>query len=480
MTGVDDLAAKGQAIFESGKYAAGSAGSTGLAGSEMEGVPDRYPAGSTGSTGSAGSQTGVLNRLRDWLARFICPMYERDLDLLALWTAHTHLVNETYTTPRLLIESPVPESGKTTVLEHLERLCAHPLQMATVSSPAMLTRVLEHGIRTLLIDEADRSLNPDKPGIDDLIAVLNSGYKKGASRPVLVPAKGGSWETAEMPTYSPVAMAGNQPKLPDDTMSRIIRVLIMPDHEGVVEDSDWELIEEEAQSLAAELAVWANTVRDLVRSGERPVLPEGAKARTKERWLPLARVAAAAGGRWPAVVDELVLLDLERMRLDREEGIVSEKIHVTLLRNIADVWTRGEAFQSTEELISMLAARYPRAWGPSEKYQKGITPQRLGRMLVKNFGVYSDRRATDKVRGYTARSFDVACRSVRAPLIEPAEPVEPVEPEQDSYFAGGAQPDLLGKFSVVSRQCGCGNQLVTPEAQTAGKCKPCRDADWNA
>ena len=98
---------------------------------------------------------------------------------------------ETYTTPRLLIESPVPESGKTTVLEHLERLCVQPIQMATVSSPAMITRVLDNGVRTLLIDEADRSLSPDKPGIDDLIAVLNSGYKKGATRPVLVPSQRG-------------------------------------------------------------------------------------------------------------------------------------------------------------------------------------------------------------------------------------------------------------------------------------------------
>src|SRR5699024_10627686 len=109
------------------------------------------------------------------------------------WIAHTHLVSETYTTPRLLIESPVPESGKTTVLEHLERLCVKPLQMASVSSPAMVTRVLGTEIHTLLIDEVDRSLSPDKPDIGDLIAVLNSGYKKGASRPVLV-QKGKDWE----------------------------------------------------------------------------------------------------------------------------------------------------------------------------------------------------------------------------------------------------------------------------------------------
>lgn len=421
----DELIAKGKELFLSGKYNPSPSPTPTPTGSAPR------MTGGDASTGLAGSDIGgVLNRVRDWLARFICPMYPRDLDLLTLWIAHTHLAEETYTSPRLLIESPVPESGKTTVLEHLERLCVHPLQMAMVTSDALLVRVLENGLRTLLIDEADRSLNPDKPGIEGLIAVLNSGYKRGATRPVLVPVKGGKWETAEMSTFAPVAMAGNQPKLPDDTLSRTIRILIMPDHDRTAEDSDWELIEGEVQALANDLALWADSVREQVRTAERPTLPEGARSRTKERWLPLKRVAVAAGDRWPGVVDHLVELDLERMQLEREEGIMAEKPHVTLLRNIADVWVPGQGFHSTDDLISLLVAQFPFAWGPSEKYPKGLTAQRLGRMLVKNYGVYSDRTA-NKVRGYFASSFDVACRSVGIPLLEPA---KPVEPEQNRHF----------------------------------------------
>jgi hypothetical protein len=403
----------------------------GLTLDELVPVPEDvlHAAGSTGSTGFDGSNVeGVLNRVREWLGRFICPMDPRDLDLLALWFAHTHLVDETYTTPRLLIESPVPEAGKTTVIEHAERLCAHPLQMATVSSPAMITRMLQKSMRTILIDEADRALNPDKPGIDDLMAVLNSGYKKGATRPVLVPTKGGGWDAVEMPTYSPVAMAGNQPKLPDDTLSRTIRVLIMPDHEGTVDDSDWELIEPEAKTIANDLASWADLVCDQVRNGPRPSLPEGAKARTKERWLPLKRVAVAAGDRWPGVVDELIELDLERMRLERDEGMQIEKPHVTLLRHIAEVWVESDAFHSTDDLLAMLVAKHPLSWGASEKYPKGLTAQRMGRMLVKNFAVYSSRTSIG-ARGYFAKSFDRALRSVRmTPLYEPSKPVDPDEP----------------------------------------------------
>jgi hypothetical protein len=124
-----------------------------------------------------------LEDVRAWFVRFVSTVHDSDLDLLSLWAAHTHLVMETYTTPRLLIDSPVPGSGKTTTLEHLDRLCVAPVQMATLSSPAMLARLLDAGMRTILIDEADRSLSPDKEGIGDLLAVLNSGYKRGAPGP---------------------------------------------------------------------------------------------------------------------------------------------------------------------------------------------------------------------------------------------------------------------------------------------------------
>jgi hypothetical protein len=47
-----------------------------------------------------------------------------------------------------------------------------------------------------------------------------------------------------MSTYAPVAMAGNSPRLPDDTRSRAIRIPLLPDLDGTVEESDWEHIED--------------------------------------------------------------------------------------------------------------------------------------------------------------------------------------------------------------------------------------------
>lgn len=160
----------------------------------------------------------LLDEVRTWLSRFITVMRDEDLDLLTLWAAHTHAGRSLYTTPRLQVDSPVPESGKTTVLEHLERLCHCPVIASSISSPALLARLVAEDPRTLLLDEVDRTLDVKAtPGAVEIIAVLNSGYKVGATRPVLVPAKGSNWEVAEMSTFAPVAMAGNQPRLPDDT-----------------------------------------------------------------------------------------------------------------------------------------------------------------------------------------------------------------------------------------------------------------------
>ena len=135
-------------------------------------VPLSGSATSAGLSGSPEREAGT-GYVRAWLTRFVCTVDESDLDLLTLWAAHTHLCVKTFTTPRLVLDSPVPGSGKTTVLEHLYRLCLHPVQMASLSSPALLTRMLAAGMRTVLIDEADRSLNPDKEGVNELLAVLN-------------------------------------------------------------------------------------------------------------------------------------------------------------------------------------------------------------------------------------------------------------------------------------------------------------------
>lgn len=407
---------------------------------------------------SGGSeQTGTkpahcpLEEVRRWLGRFVSTVQESDLDLLTLWAAHTHVCLETYTSPRLLLDSPVPGSGKTTTLEHLERLCLHPVQMASLSSPAMLARMLDAGMRTVLIDEADRSLSPDKKEIGDLLAVLNSGYKRGGTRPVLVPSKD-SWVVKEMPTFSPVVMAGNSPNLPEDTRSRSLRVLLMPDVDGTIEESDWEWIDEDARMLGKALAAWSELVRDDIRVN-RPTLPEEVKGRARERWAPLKRVAVAAGGRWPEVVDRMSVEDVMEQQLAREEGAVVERPHVVLLHHLAQIWGE-ENFIPTEEVIDRLVDAHPETWGEFSPFGKRLTAQRLGRMLSGNYKVHTSRMSATSPRGYTAASLTTAARRFGLTLgTRPAQLAQPAEPAQPA-------PARAGYFTAIVARCtGCTDYL---------------------
>lgn len=401
----------------------------------------------------------VPNEIRAWLATYICPLSDLDLDLLTLWALHTHFVESVfYSTPRLLIDSPLPASGKTTTLEHLERLSFDPLQMASVSSPAMLARLLDTGLKTLLIDECEKTLRPDKPGVEELLGVLNSGYKRGGSRPVLVQSKGGEWVTKVMPTFAPVAMAGISPHLPDDTLSRCVTVMLLPDAEGVVEDSDWEFIDELAIVLAERVAGWVEEVAEDVKANNRPEIPDSCKGRFKEKWRPLKRVADAAGGRWPEVCTELIVRDIDNRQHDKEQGLMTQRPAVAIVRDILTIWPEGVSHWATDDIAGSLIDQYPDRWGPTERYPKGLSAQRIGRYLGKQWGVHATR-ATDgsRIRGYL--KSDLHRLGVRAGLVHTPQ-IKPDEPD------GLAEPDGL-KTCVVCK--------INPPTPPNATCKSCRD-----
>jgi hypothetical protein len=384
----------------------------------------------SGSVGSVGSMNELLNMTREWFARFIYIVNETDLDVIALWTVHTWLCEETYTTPRLLIDSPVPGSGKTTLLEHLGKLSRRSIQMASISSAPLLARITAKEIRTLLLDEADRSLDPKRPGVQDLIAILNSGYKVGATRPVLVKNKEGGWDPDEMPTFAPVAIAGNTPLLPDDTRSRCITVRLLPALEGGVEPSDWEYLDSDARALAEVIEATADQFREQVRHA-RPILPDGCVNRLRERWNPLKRIAWIAGEEWSTKVDELIIEDIQSSKEQAENAELHVSLNMQLAKDLLAVFSGSTGFVPTTKLVPMLISHNPETWSFSSNYGKDLTVQRLGQLLHKAFGVNS-RRVGDSSRGYNSIQFEKLWRQLGLSHKQPTELTEPTEPAEPS------------------------------------------------
>jgi hypothetical protein len=480
----DDWIARGKEIAESGKYQPKPEAEKPPWRDRMEQwidglVPDD-PGPPEPDQPAEGSE--LLDDLVAWFGRFIAVTNADDLPLLALWTAHTYLVNQLYTTPRLLIDSIMEGSGKSTVIDHLNRLCLQPVQAATISSPALIPRLLEYGMRTILIDEAHRALRPDKPGVEDLLGIINTGYRYGATRPVLVPAKGGGWDAEEMSTFAPVAMAGNNPNLPADTVSRQVRILLMPDIDGTIEDSDWEGIEDDANALKHRIADWAESVRDAVK-GMSVTLPPGCIGRCKEKWRPLARVATAARGHWPATVYRITEADMAQEAAEREAGLKKLPPGMVAMRDLHVVWPADEAFMPSRQLVTKLITHNPEYWGSDSPYGKPLTDTRLGLLIDQATKVTSSRPGGKGPRGYLRSALEPVWHRLGIGRRQPGTPGYPGEP-------GAEQPPITGLTDLTgstglsatpTRPGGedeptcdrCGAPLLAPASVERGHCEQC-------
>jgi hypothetical protein len=115
------------------------------------------------------------------LCRYVVWPSESAPVAVTLWLAHTHIVSEFESTPRLAFLSPEVWSGKSRSLVVLERLTPAPMMTANISTAA-LARTLDAGsTRTVLLDECDAVFGSRAREHEDLRAILNAGHRRGAT-----------------------------------------------------------------------------------------------------------------------------------------------------------------------------------------------------------------------------------------------------------------------------------------------------------
>ena len=81
----------------------------------------------------------VLDRVSDFLGRFVAYPSPDALTAHVLWIAHAHLMDAWDSTPRIAFLSPEPGSGKSRALEVTELLVPRPVEAVNVT-PAYLFR----------------------------------------------------------------------------------------------------------------------------------------------------------------------------------------------------------------------------------------------------------------------------------------------------------------------------------------------------
>jgi hypothetical protein len=338
-----------------------------------------------------------LEDLSEWFSRYLYTRSPHAYDVLALWTIHTHCMSAWSSTPRLIVTSPIPGCGKTTLLEHLEHLCLNSL-MGSHATPALIARVVHAKQSTVLLDETDNLLSAKKEGVGDLVAVLNSGYRRGNTRPVLVPVKGGDWEVRQMNTYSAVAMGGIGDHLPDALVSRSITIELDKALEHQVHPTDWDEIGPDAAQMKHKLASWAeHHTTDLAKT-PKPEVP-GLHGRDREVWLPLLTVGRLAGQEW----EERALACYRWFTQDQVEAaeLKPKGQKEQLLSDVMAVWKSLDeptGFIGTEDLLMHLHLEDPSTWGEEARYGR-LKAKRLANLL-NNYGIRPEHNQQKTQRGY--------------------------------------------------------------------------------
>ena len=147
----------------------------------------------------------VLDAVAAFVARFSVFPSEHCAPTLALWYAHTHATEAFYVTPRLVLDSAEPGSGKTRVLEVAQYLVRAP-EMTISATPAALFRLVSLGPITILFDEVDAIFNPKNGGNnEDLRGLLNAGYKRSATIARCV-GDAKNIKVERFPVYAPAAL----------------------------------------------------------------------------------------------------------------------------------------------------------------------------------------------------------------------------------------------------------------------------------
>jgi Protein of unknown function (DUF3631) len=139
--------------------------------------------------------------------RFVVIQDQRMYTLIAIWTVATYVYESFDYFPILRVTSPTKRSGKTRLLEILRQLASRSAGILINPTEAILFRVTNRGA-TLILDEVEQLRQKDKELHGSIMAVLNSGFQKGATVPRTMKDKDGVYTETNYNTYGPKVVSG--------------------------------------------------------------------------------------------------------------------------------------------------------------------------------------------------------------------------------------------------------------------------------
>ena len=149
--------------------------------------------------------------------------------VVGLWVMFTWVHEKAAVhSPILLVTSPEPNCGKSTLLGVVGYLVRRSLVSVSIKGPALF-RSIEKWQPTFVVDEADTAFANN----DDLKEVVNSGWTRGQS---VVRCDPKTYDPSPFSTFAPKAIGMKGRNLPDTTVSRAVIVEMhrkLPGEQGI-------------------------------------------------------------------------------------------------------------------------------------------------------------------------------------------------------------------------------------------------------
>lgn len=311
----------------------------------------------------------LLTNVYAYLGRFVAYPSEHAHVAHTLWIAHSHLMDNWDSTPRLAFLSPEPGSGKSRALEVTAPLVPGPVHAVNVSPAYLFRKVADpSGRPTILFDEIDTVFGPRAKENEETRGLLNAGHRKGAVAGRCV-VRGKEVFTEEIPAYAAVALAGLG-GLPDTILSRAVVVRMRRRAPGErVEQYRARVNEPEGRAIGESLAAWAVAVADSI---EWPDVPPQVQDRDADVWEALLAVADVAGRDWPARARAAAVAMVAETKQS------SPSLGVLLLEDLRTVFGSSDALP-TEIILERLHALEESPW--ADLHGKTLDARGLSRRL---------------------------------------------------------------------------------------------------
>jgi hypothetical protein len=340
----------------------------------------------------------VLDEVSRLYRRYVIFSNRTDPDLLALWVTGTHCYEDFQVFPRLNVNSPVEECGKSRVLNITGNLSYRALTKTANFTGSVAFRVVEsYRPLTIFIEELENFIDDNR----DLLGILNAGHEQGAVALRNEKDERDRWKPVPFGCYAPVAfhIIGRPPKT---LLSRSLGVSLLrkrPDeHVADFDTLENPAILEELTQLRQKLNRWVRDHREEIKSAKPDT--SALANRVRDNWKSLMKIASVAGNGWlerayaaariaPRAVPESDQLRLLRdirniFHTRRVQGIPSVRLVADLNSQRESGWYRYRNGREPldERALSDLLGDYdigPKAFSLSDEDQLALFPKNDGK-----------------------------------------------------------------------------------------------------